>query len=74
MFFNYFTLKITFKCNTMPNYFLLSNVSQHLSKKELSSPTPNYNTPNAFRKPSKSSFFTKPHKAHIDPMKIRSLF
>jgi hypothetical protein len=58
----------------MPNYFLLSNVLQHFSKKELSSPTPNYNTPNALRKPSKSSFFTKPHKDHIDTMKRISLF
>jgi hypothetical protein len=58
----------------MPNYFLISNVSQHLSKKELSTPTPTYNTPNALRKPSKSSSFTKPHKAHIDPMKIGFLF
>jgi hypothetical protein len=74
MFFNHFPLKITHKCNTMSNYSLLFNVSQHLSKKELSSPTSNYNTPNALRKLSKSSFFTKPHKAHIDPMKIGSLF
>jgi len=57
----------------MPNYSLLSNVSQHLSKKELSTPTPNYNTLNAPKNPSKS-FFTKPHKAHNDPMKIKSLF
>jgi hypothetical protein len=74
MFFKHFPLKITHKCNTMPNYSFLSNVSQHLSKKELSTPTPNYNTPNAPKKPSKSFSFTKPHKAHNDPMKIKSLF
>jgi hypothetical protein len=52
----------------MPKYFLLSNVSQqHLSNKELSIPTQNYNTPNPPRIPSKSSSSTNPHKVHIDP-------
>jgi hypothetical protein len=63
MFFNHFPLKITHKCNTMRNYSLLSNVSQHLSKKELSTPTPNYNTPNAPRNPPNPP----PSQSHTKP-------
>jgi hypothetical protein len=75
-FLNHFPLKSHTNTNIFPHYFLLPNVITHPCPRKSSIPTTHYKSLEIHRNLPKPPLIssTKPHKAHIDPMKIRPLF